>query len=265
MRQIFNIAADAGPWNSSGNNMKPLAIFVLGLAALLSGHVAAKAEEACSPIDIASVDPSTLPGRKAWIWAESVGMMVKSAKGFASAPTMKQNGPISWFIDENETVPYGEPAEILKYEPSPEGLWARTTVKLQDGRQVVVPGPTVHLYEFWQCTARQLLEVRRVPTKDGRFPFNEDVQWTRGVWVRLIDKTTAVEKDRLWMKPAEVAKVDLMLCKSVRGPLRKVNEWEFDLAGCNPITPTGWGTNISLDPKAVETVSPTSMKILLGS
>lgn len=254
---------DVGAFRS-GTTMKTHAIFALILAAALFGPSAARADEACNPVEVASVDPATLLGRKAWIWAENVGMMVKSAKGFASSPTMKQNGPISWYIDENDAVPYGEPAEIIRYEPVPQG-WARVTVRLQDGRQVVVPGPTVHLYEFWHCTARQLLEVRRVPTKDGKYPFNEDVQWTQGVWVRLIDKTTPIEKDRLWMKPAEVAKVDLMLCKSVRGPLQKGNEWEFDLAGCNPVTPTGWGTNISLDTKAVETVSPTSMKILLGS
>lgn len=254
---------DVGTFRS-GTTMKAHAIFALILAAALFGPSAARADEGCSPVDVASIDPTTLPGRKAWIWAENVGMMVKSAKGFASSPTMKQNGPISWYIDENDTVPYGEPAEIIKYEPVPQG-WARVTVRFHDGRQTVVPSPTVHLYEFWHCTARQLLEVRRVPTKDGKYPFNEDVQWTQGVWVRLIDKTTPIEKDRLWMSPADVAKVDLMLCKSVRGPLRKGNEWEFDLAGCNAVTPRGWGSGMSLDPKAVETVSPTSLKILLGS
>lgn len=244
--------------------MKPLAIIVLSLAAVLAGHVPAKADEACNPVDIASVDPSTLPGRKAWIWAENAGMMVKSAKGFASAPTMKQNGPISWYIDENDTIAYGEPAEIVKYEPSPEGLWARTTVKLQDGRQVVVPGPTVHLYEFWHCTARQLLEVRRVPTKDGKYPFNETVQWAHGVWVRLVDKSTPVEKDRRWLDPSDVAKIDLMHCNQVWGSIQSAPAGQYDLS-CQAVTPRGWGAGISLDPKAVETVSPTSMKIPLGS
>lgn len=248
----------------SGTIMKAHAIFALVLAAVLWGTAAAKADEACNPVDIASVDPSTLPGRKAWIWAENAGMMVKSAKGFASAPTMKQNGPISWYIDENDAIAYGEPAEIVKYEPSPDGLWARTTVKLQDGRQVVVPGPTVHLYEFWHCTARQLLEVRRVPTKDGKYPFNETVQWAHGVWVRLVDKSTPVEKDRRWLDPSDVAKIDLMHCNQVWGSIQSAPAGQYDLS-CQAVTPRGWGAGISLDPKAVETVSPTSMKILLGS
>jgi hypothetical protein len=243
--------------------MKAHAIFALTLVVALFGPPAAEADEGCVPVDIAAVDPSSLPGRKAWIWAEDVGMMVRSAKGFASAPTMKQNGPISWYPDYEATIPYGEPAEIVKYEPVYQG-WARVTVKLQDGREVVVPGPTIHLYEFWHCTARQLMQERRVPTKDGKYPFNETVQWTHGVWVRLVDKTIPVEKSSRWMDPAEVARIELLYCNKVWGSIQSAPAGQYDLS-CQPVTPSGLGGGITLDPKAVETVSPTSMKILLGS
>lgn len=243
-------------------NFRALSAFAVA-AVLTLGSGNARADERCNPVDIAALDASSLPGRKAWIWAENVGMMVKNAKGFASAPTMKQNGPISWYIDEADFIPYGEPVEIVEYEPVHQG-WARATVRMQDGRQVVVPGPVVHLYEFWHCTARQLLEVRRVPTKDGKYPFNEDVRWTHGVWVRLVDKTTPVEKDGRWVDPADVAKIDLMHCNQVWGSIQKAPAGQYDLS-CQPITSRGWGSGISLDPKAVEMVSPTSLKILLGS
>lgn len=245
--------------------MKISAVLALSLAMMTGGISAARADEACRPVDTFADDPSTLPGRKGWIWEDIVGRMNKDAKGLGSATTYKQIGPGRWVVDYENLIDYGEPVEIVKFEPVDGGLVGRMTVKRQDGREAVVSAPAVKLYEFWKCSVRQLLEDRRVPEKGNKFGAMEDAKWANSVWVRLVDKTVPVERYGSWMNPADVAKIDLALCKSIAGPHRKPMPNEYDLNACVPVTRQGWGAGFSVDPKAVELVSPTSMKILLGS
>jgi hypothetical protein len=80
-----------------------------------------------------------------------------------------------------------------------------------------------------------------------------------------VDKSKPVEMWGRWMKPDDVAKIDLMLCRQVWGPRQKPPAGGYDLNACQAITPKGYTPGFSLDPTAVETVSPTSMKILTGS
>jgi hypothetical protein len=236
----------------------------LGAVAALTvtcGH--ARADEGCKPVETLSESPAALVGRKAWIWNDDERQLRSGPKGVGMSITYKQIGPQLWALAE-DLLPYGEPVEIVSFEPERNST-GRMTVRTADGRQAIVPGGSVKLYEFWKCTVQQLLEVRRVPTDDGRYPFVEDKRWARTVWVRLTDKTTPVESFRAWMKPEEVAKIDLLLCRQVWGPRQQPPAGTYDLNGCTALFPSGWGQRISLDPKAVEVVSPTSMRILTGS
>lgn len=245
--------------------MKPWTALLLVLVTQAPAIGAAHAADGCRPIDTFADDPSTLPGRKGWIWEDGAGRMNKDARGLGSATTYKQIGPDRWVIDYDNLVDYGEPVEIVKFEPMDGGHVGRMTVKRQDGREAVVSAPAVKLYEFWKCSVRELLEDRRVPVKGNKFGATEDVKWADSVWVRLIDKTMPVERYGSWMKPADVQKIELALCKSIAGPHRKAPPNEYDLGACVPVSRQGIGSGFSIDPKAVELVSPTSMRILLGS
>jgi hypothetical protein len=247
--------------------MKPIATSILALAALAAAGTAVRADEGCRPVDTFADDPSTLPGRTGWIWEDAVGRMYQGAKGLGAAISWKQIGPDRWVRDEENLVGYGEPVEIVKFDAYPPGTGSagRMTVRRQDGREAVVTAEAVKLYEFWNCSVRQLLEDRRVPVKGDKFGRMQDAKWADSVWVRLVDKTVPVESDGTWRKPEDVAKIDLALCKQIVGPYRKPNPGEYDLSRCVPVSRRGWGTSFSVDPKAVELVSPTSMKILLGS
>ena len=237
------------------------AIVFAALASLLGAG--ARAEDGCKPVDTFSVDATSLAGRKGWIWADDERLLRNGPKGVGMSITYKQLGPRLWAIDEVQ-LPYGEPVEIVSYEPE-RGSTGRMTVKTDDGRQLVVPGGSVKLYEFWKCTVQQLLEVRRVPTGDGKWPVTESKRWSSTVWVRLVDKKTTVVSFGAWMKPEDVEKMDLMLCRQVWGPLQKPPVGTYDLNACTALFPKGWGPGVSLDPKAVEVVSPTSMRIMTGS
>jgi hypothetical protein len=247
--------------------MKSLFLLFVAFTVLAGGPVPVRAEDGCRPIDTFADDPSTLPGRKGWIWEDAVGRMYQGAKGLGAAISWKQIGPDRWVRDEENLVGYGEPVEIEKFDAYPPGSGSagRMTVRRQDGRETVVTAEAVKLYEFWNCSVRQLLEDRRVPVKGDKFGRMQDAKWADSVWVRLVDKTVPVERNGSWMKPEDVAQIDLASCKQIVGPYRKSNPGEYDLSHCVPVTRRGWGTAFSVDPKAVELVSPTSMKILLGS
>ncbi len=240
--------------------------FAAVLCAGILSSAAASAGE-CRPVDTFADDPSSLPGRKAWIWENAVGRMYQGAKSLGAAVAWKQVGPDRWVRDEENLVGYGEPVELVKFDPYPPGSGSagRMTVRRQDGREAVVTAEAVKLYEFWNCSVRQLLEDRRVPVKGDKFGGVQDVKWADSVWVRLVDKTVPVERYGSWMKPDDVAKIELALCKSIAGPHRRPPPNEYDLNACVPVSRQGVGAAFSIDPKAVELVSPTSMKILLGS
>ena len=238
-------------------------VAVFMMATLSGACSAARAEDECKPVDALAEEPSSLIGRKGWIWADNEVQMRNGPKGVGMAITYTQAGPNRWDRNEQELLGYGEPVEIVKLDRSEESF-KRMTVKRQDGREAIVPAGAVKLYEFWKCTVQQLLEVRRVPTKDGKYPFTVDAQWSHTAWVRLVDKSTPVELNGRWMKPEAVAKMDLMICRQVWGPRQKPPANGYDLNACQALTPKGYALGVSLDPKAVEVVSPTSMKILTG-
>jgi hypothetical protein len=244
--------------------MKSSAALALCLAILSGGFSVARADEACRPVDLYADDPSTLPGRKAWMWADDEVQMRNGRSGIGMTISYTQAGPYRWDRNEQDLLGYGEPVEIVKLDAT-DPSFKRMTVKRQDGREAIVPAAAVKLYEFWKCSAQQLLEIRSVPTKDGKYPFNQDVRWSSTVWVRLVDKSTPVEKYARWMKPEDVAKMDLMLCRQLFDARHKAPPGTYDLNACQAMTPNGFGPGVSLDPKAVELVSPTSMRILTGS
>ncbi|MGU3659106.1 hypothetical protein [Methylobacterium fujisawaense] len=219
----------------------------------------ATASEGCQPVD-ALKDPGSLPGKRGWIWADDEVSMRNNRQGVGMAHTWKQIGPERWVIGE-EQVPYGEPVEIVKYEEW-SGNSGRATVKTDDGRTYVVPGATVKLYEFWKCSVTELLEERRIIDKSGKFPRNVRHKIANTAWVRLVDKSLPVEAHQAWMKPEDVAKIDLMLCRQWMAPDQKQFHGQYPLS-CQPFAKNGFEWGVSLDPKAVEVVSPTSMKILL--
>lgn len=236
---------------------------LLILATVATACTAARADEGCKPVDALAEEPSSLVGRKGWIWADNEVHLRNGRKGVGMSISYVQTGPSRWDRNEDDLLDYGEPVEIVKLDATQQSS-KRMTVKRQDGRVAVVPAGSVKLYEFWKCSVQQLLEVRRVPTKDGKYPFDVDAQWSGTAWVRLVDKSTPVESYGIWMKPEDVAKVDLMLCRQVWGPRQKPPANGYDLNACQALTPKGYGPGMSLDPKAVEVVSPTSMKILTG-
>lgn len=235
----------------------------LGFAAVFASFVVAAlpaaAGEACQPVE-ALKDPDSLPGRKAWIWADDERDM-RNGPALGMAITHRQIGPDQWVIGEDK-VPYGEPVEIVKHQLRRDHS-GQTTVKTEDGRVYVVPGSTIKLYEFWKCPVTTLLESRFVIDRSGAYPQSVRRKIASSVWVRLIDKSTPVEQFGAWMKPDDVAKIDLMLCRQWTAPDQpKVLGQAYPLS-CQPRFANGWGQGLSLDPKAVELVSPTSMKILL--
>lgn len=217
------------------------------------------ASEGCQPVD-ALKDPGSLPGKRGWIWADNEVAMRNNRQGVGMAHTWKQIGPDRWVIGE-EQVPYGEPVEIVKYEEW-SGTSGRATVKTDDGRIYIVPGGTVKLYEFWHCSVTQLLEERWIIDKTMKYPQNVRHKTASTAWVRLIDKSTPVESYQAWVKPEDVAKIDLMLCRQWIAPDQTPIHGQYPLS-CQPFTAKGWGPGVSLNPKAVELVSPTSMKIML--
>ncbi|GJD87673.1 hypothetical protein BHAOGJBA_1178 [Methylobacterium hispanicum] len=228
-------------------------------AAILFAASPAAAESECKPSN-ALKDLAALPGKKGWVWADSEIVMRNGPRGIGMAHTWKQIGPDRW-VHGDDLVPYGEAVEIVKHEEW-HGSSGRTTVRTADGRTFVVPGATIKLYEFWKCSVTELLEDRYVLDKESPIPRNVRTKVANTVWVRLVDKTTPVESWKAWMKPEDVAKIDLMLCRQWTAPDQKPNHGEYPLS-CQPFSAKGWGSGLSLDPKAVEVLSPTSMRILL--
>lgn len=230
------------------------------LASFLMAALPATAGEGCQPVD-ALKDTDSLPGKKAWIWADDERSMRHGPEGLGMAMTYREVGPDKWVIGDDK-VPYGEPVEIVKHQVRPDHS-GQTTVRTEDGRVHVVPGSTIKLYEFWKCPVTELLEDRFVIDRSGKFPQSVRRKIASTVWVRLIDKSTPVEQFGIWMKPEDVAKIDVMLCRQWTAPDQpKVLGQSYPLS-CQPRFLKGWGPGLSLDPRAVELISPTSMKILL--
>jgi hypothetical protein len=228
------------------------------LASFLLVSPAAVAGDGCHPLEGTLTNIDDLPGRKAWIWADSQMEMRMDRKAFGMAPTWKQIGPDSWAKGE-EGVPYGEPVTIVRHDEWP-GSSGRTTVRTEDGRTYIVPGSTVKLYEFWKCSVTDLLTTRWIT--DTKTRMRAPRSWAGSVWVRLVDKTVPVEMFQTWMKPDDVAKIDLMLCNTYQPADQHKDTKTYPLQ-CQPYTARGAMPGVSLDPKAVEVVSPTSMKIML--
>lgn len=227
-------------------------------ASFLLVSTPAMADDGCHPLPGTLTDIGDLPGRKAWIWADSEMEMRKDRKAFGMAPTWKQIGPDSWAKGE-EAVPYGEPVTIVRHDVW-QGSSGRTTVRTEDGRTYIVPGSTVKLYEFWKCSVTELLETTYVTNPKTRM--REFHKNARTAWVRLVDKSLPVEQFNAWMKPEDIAKIDLMLCRDWFTPEQHKDTKTYPLQ-CQPYTAQGAMPGVSLDPKAVEVVSPTSMKIML--
>ena len=223
--------------------MKTLFLLFVAVAAFAGAPVSVLADDSCRPVDTFAVDPATLPGRTGWIWADSEVHLRNRRTGIGMSITYTQVAPNRWDRNEQELLGYGEPVEVVKLDATDQSF-QRMTVKRRDGREAVVPAGAVKLYEFWKCSVQQLLEVRRVPTKDGKYPFNRDAQWTETAWVRLVDKSTPVESYGTWMKPESVAKIDVMLCRQVWGPRQKPPANGYDLNACQPITPNGYGPGL---------------------
>jgi hypothetical protein len=237
--------------------MKSLLAAALVAAAISN---AAHAGE-CRPVDKTKIVPTQTAGMKAWIY-DPVNTRVFSAPSeWPKADLYVAVGPGNFALDSKlGRLDYGQQVEIVEWQQAnfSSGIYK---VKLPDGTFRFVTGQSIQFFEFWDCPIETLLEKR-----PSGIPGMADVSHLYSVWVRVSDtKAVAVDDGRRWVPHETLAGMAFAICNAYQPNIKKFEPWREALQ-CQGFTPgTRGGKSFYIGPAAVETISPTSMKILFAS
>ena len=222
---------------------------------------AAWADEGCKPVDGNALPAEARIGRKAWIFDTVNTHAFEPPAEWTKADAYELIGPGNWVKSAKlPRLEYGQPVEIVEWRQVGAGL-GQYQVRLPDGAERAVHAQTVHLFEFWRCPPSTLLE-KRLPNG----PTKPAAQYMPSAWVRIANpKATAVDGARRWIPEERLAKIGFAICNNYEPNIKRFRYWEEPLT-CQGFTPGEHGAlSFTIYPSAVETISPTSMKILFSS
>jgi hypothetical protein len=237
--------------------MMKLVAAALTIAALSTSSFA----DECKPVDALKLSAEERVGMKAWIF-EAVGTKPFDVTSeWPKADIYEQVGPDTY--TKTGKVPrleYGQEVEILQWQKV-DGSLGRYKVKLPDGSTRFLHAQAVHLFEFWKCPATTLIEKRRI---DPMRP--QETKYMHSAWVRISNpKAVATNDSRKWIPEETLASYAFAICDDYQPEAKKHRPWEEPLR-CMGFKPgVRGGTSFYIEPSAVETISPTSMKILFAS
>lgn len=236
-------------------------------AAVVAGFVmvAGSAGTSASAGECKGVDASLVPsaewvGKQAWLYEPRHRMFENDPRQWATIDTFEQTGPAKYTIVQKR-LEYGQPVKIVFYKPEEQGPGV-AGVELPDGSKHFVSGKAIRFFEFWKCGVDALLEKRaNDPTPTRRN------QYLKEVWVRISNPDAKlINSMRDWIPAEETRSIAFAICYGDNTAW--VNQHKN---GEKPMMCTAYGskmkgdTNFSADAVDLETVSPTSMKILFGS
>lgn len=237
-----------------------LAACLLSAAASICSVPASAGE--CKGIDSSSIKPEEWVGRKAWLFEPRHRMFESDPTQWATIDTFEQTGPAKYTIIKTR-LEYAQPVKVVSYLPENQGPGV-AGVELPDGTKHFVSGRSIRFFEFWNCSPDVLLESRR---RHPTFNLGSD-QYMKEVWVRVSNPDAKlIENMSLnWMPAAEVKNIGFAICYSYNPQyIDKIKTGE------KPVWCTAYsadrkgGKNFTADAVDLETISPTSMKILFGS
>lgn len=231
------------------------------LAVVLALSGAARAEDGCRPVDGNALPAEARAGRQAWIFDTVNTHAFEPPAEWTKADAYEQIGPGNWVKSAKlPRLEYGQPVEIVEWRDIGVGL-GHYRVRLPDGNERTVHAQAVHLFEFWRCAPAVLLE-KRLPNG----PTKPTARYMPSAWVRISNpKATAVDGARRWVPEDRLAKIAYAICNDFEPNVKRFRSWEEPLS-CQGFTPSERGAlSFTIDPSAVETISPTSMRILFSS
>lgn len=215
----------------------------------------------CRPFDGAKTPPAQRVGMKAWIFDPVNTRPLAPPAEWPKADLFTAVGPGNFASDSKlGRLDYGQQVEIVEWQQGNffDGIYK---VKLPDGTSRFVKSQAVQFFEFWNCPAATLLEKR-----PSGMSGVADVKHLYSVWVRISDTTAvAVDDGRRWIPQETLAGIAFAICNDYQPNIKKFEPWREALQ-CQGFTPgTRGGKTFYIGPAAVETISPTSMKILFAS
>jgi hypothetical protein len=231
-------------------------------AALLAAAVSTVAHAGeCRPFDGAKTPPAQRAGMTAWIFDPVNTKPFAAPAEWPKADLFTAVGPGNFASDSKlGRLDYGQQVEIVEWQQGNffDGIYK---VKLPDGTSRFVKSQAVQFFEFWNCPAATLLEKR-----PSGISGVGDVQTLRSTWVRISNpKATAVDDRRQWVPEEKLAGYAFAICDYYEPNIKKFYSWQEPLR-CMGFSPDHHGgKSFYIEPSAVETISPTSMKILFAS
>lgn len=215
----------------------------------------------CRPVDRTKIVPAQAAGMKAWIYDPVNTRAFSSPSEWPKADLYVAVGPGNFALDSKlGRLDYGQPVEIVEWQQANFGSGIYK-VKMPDGTFRFVNGQAVQFFEFWSCSAATLLEKH-----PSGMSGVADVKHVHSAWVRISNtKVTAVDDKRQWVPEEKLAGYAFAICDVYDPNIKKFYSWQEPLR-CMGFSPDHHGgKSFYIEPSAVETISPTSMKILFAS
>jgi hypothetical protein len=216
----------------------------------------------CKPVDKTKIAPSQAAGMKAWIYDPVNTRIFSSPSEWPKADLYVAVGPGNFALDSKlGRLDYGQQVEIVEWQQANTASGGVYKVKLPDGTFRFVTGQSVQFFEFWNCPAATLLEKH-----PSGISGVGDVQALRSTWGRISNpKATAVDDRRQWVPEEKLAGYAFVICDYYEPNIKRFYSWQEPLR-CMGFSPDHrGGMSFYIEPSAVETISPTSMKILFAS
>ena len=236
------------------------AAVVVGFVMVAGSTGASAAAGECKGVDSSLVPSAEWVGRQAWLYEPRHRAFESDPRQWSTIDTFEQTGPAKYTIVPKR-LDYGQPVKIVFYKPEQQGPGV-AEVELPDGSKHFVFGRAIRFFEFWKCGVDALLEKRAndpVPTRRNQY-LNE-------VWVRISNPDAKlINSLRDWIPADQARSIAFAICYGDNTAyVNQVKNGEKPMMCTAYGAKINGGSNFSADAVDLETVSPTSMKILFGS